>query len=129
MTRVVHFDIPIDDPDRAGEFYRDALEWKVERWAPVDYWVLTAGEEPGPGAEGAMTLRSEAPEGVLIYFSVDNIDEAMTRVERLGGTLVTDKMPIPTVGWSAHVRDTEGNLIGLFQEDPAVPVPGVGDDE
>ncbi|WP_281401134.1 VOC family protein [Actinokineospora xionganensis] len=32
-------------------------------------------------------------------------------------------MPIPSIGWSAHVRDTEGNLIGLFQGDENVPVP------
>jgi hypothetical protein len=60
---------------------------------------------------------------VVVYFSVDDIDAAMTRVEEQGGTLVTDKTPIPAVGWSAHVRDTEGNLIGLFQEDSTVELP------
>ena len=41
-----------------------------------------------------------------------------------GGTVLTDKLPIPTMGWSARFRDTEGNLIGLFQTDPTVPFPG-----
>lgn len=126
MGRVVHFDIPIDDPERASAFYRDAFGWNVHRWGPVDYWTLTTGDEPGPGAEGAMTPRSEAPEGILVYFAVDDVDAAMARVKDVGGSLVTDKMPIPTIGWSAHVRDTEGNLIGLFQEDPDVPMPSTG---
>jgi hypothetical protein len=28
------------------------------------------------------------------------------------------KMPIPGVGWLAYVKDTEGNLFGMMQNDP-----------
>ena len=126
MTRVVHFDIPIDDPERASAFYGAALGWNVERWGPVEYWILTVGREE-PGAEGAMIPREDSSDGVVVYFSVADIDAAMTRVEEQGGILVTDKTPIPAVGWSAHVRDTEGNLIGLFQEDSTVELPDTGE--
>jgi predicted enzyme related to lactoylglutathione lyase len=51
MTRVVHFDIPIDDPEWANAFYEAALGWNVERWGPVEYWILTIGREE-LGAEG-----------------------------------------------------------------------------
>jgi hypothetical protein len=129
MTRrVVHFEVPIDDAERAGAFYRDVFGWNVAKWGPVDYWTMTTGAEPGPGAEGALTARGEAPEGVVVYVGVEDIDVAMTKVADAGGTLVTGKLPIPTMGWSARFRDTEGNLIGLFQTDSTVPVPegGVG---
>ena len=85
-----------------------------------------ARTEPGPGAEGALTPRAEAPEGVLVYVEVEDIDRALSSVKGAGGTVVTGKMPIPTVGWSARFRDTEGNLVGLFQTDPTVPIPGGG---
>jgi predicted enzyme related to lactoylglutathione lyase len=128
-SRVVHFNIPIDDPARAGAFYRDMFAWDVSKWGPVDYWTMSAGDEPGPGAEGALTPRSEAPEGVVIYVGVDDIDAALARVTGAGGTRLTERMPIPTMGWMAHIRDSEGNLIGLFQEDPtvAMPVSGTAD--
>jgi predicted enzyme related to lactoylglutathione lyase len=84
---------------------------------------MTTGAAPGPGAEGALTPRSEAPDGVVIYVSVDDVDEALRRVTAAGGTVVTERMPIPTVGWTAKFRDCEGNLIGLIQEDPSVPPP------
>ena len=119
MGRVVHFEIPIDDPERAQAFYRDALGWKVQRWGPVEYWNVTTGEEPGPGVDGALTPRPQAPEGVLVYVGVQDLDAALDRVKQAGGSTVAAKTPIPSVGWSAHVRDTEGNLIGLFQEDQA----------
>jgi predicted enzyme related to lactoylglutathione lyase len=85
--------------------------------------TMTTGEEPRPGAEGALTPRTDAPEGVVIYVGVDDIEAALTRIRGAGGTAVTGKQPIPTVGWTARFRDTEGNLVGLFQPDPTVPFP------
>ena len=125
-SRVVHFEIPIDDPDRAGVSYRSVFGWTVAKWGPVDYWTMTTGAEPGRGAEGALTPRAEAPEGVVVYVGVEDIDRALISVQDAGGTVATGKMPIPTVGWSARFRDTEGNLVGLFQMDPTVPLPAGG---
>jgi uncharacterized protein len=116
-SRVVHFEIPIDDPDRASSFYGSVFGWDVAKWGPADYWTMTTGEEPGIGAEGALIRRAEAPEGVLVYVGVGDVDQVLSEVRRAGGSVVTDKTPIPTMGWSARFRDTEGNLVGLFQED------------
>lgn len=118
-NRVVHFEIPVDDADRAGAFYGSVFGWGVERWGPVEYWNLTTGETGGPGAEGALKPRAEGPEGVTVYVGVADIDAVLAGVEAAGGTLVSGKTAIPTMGWSAHVRDTEGNLIGVFQPDEA----------
>lgn len=124
MSRVVHFEIPIDDPDRASTFYHAVFGWEAQKWGPVQYWPLTTGQEPGigPGAEGALTPRVEAPEGVLVYVDVDDVDAALKTVADAGGTVVHAKSPIQSIGWSAHVRDTEGNLIGLFQSDESAGV-------
>ena len=68
----------------------------------------------------------DAPEGVVVYIAVDDVDDvdaALERIKRAGGTPVTEKQAIPTFGWMARFRDSEGNLIGLFQEDPSVPMP------
>lgn len=120
VSRVVHFEVPVDDPERAGAFYSSVFSWNVDRWGPVEYWNLSTGEAPGVGAEGALSRRSEEVPGVVIYVGVDDIDDALDRVQRNGGAALTEKVPIPGVGWSAHVRDTEGNLIGLFQADADV---------
>ena len=85
---------------------------------------MTTGAAPGPGAAGELTPRAEAPEGVVVYIAVDDIDSALRGVEDAGGTVVTGGLPIPTMGWSAPFRDTEGNLIGLFQLDPTVVITG-----
>lgn len=120
--KVVHFEIPIDDPERGVAFYRDALEWPVEQWGPIQYWTTTGGE--GDGIGGGLTMRSADSPVVTFYISVDDIDATLARIEAHGGRRLTERMPIPTMGWSALFEDPEGNRIGLFQHDPSVTMPG-----
>jgi predicted enzyme related to lactoylglutathione lyase len=119
VSRVVHFEIPVEDATRAGAFYGEVFDWNVVKWGTVEYWPMLTGETGGPGAEGALTPRSEAREGVLVYIAVENIDEAVKRVTAAGGTEVDVPQMVPGVGWRARFRDPEGNLLGLFQDDTA----------
>jgi predicted enzyme related to lactoylglutathione lyase len=122
--KVVHFEIPIDDPARATDFYAKAFGWALDQWGPVEYWTTAAGE--GEGIGGALTRRSDDVPSLVFYIEVDDIDAALAAVESAGGSRVTERMPIPTVGWSAFFRDSEGNRVGLFQPDPSVPMPEAG---
>jgi len=119
--KVVHFEIPIDDGDRAVAFYGQAFGWGLERWGPLEYWTTAAGE--GEGIGGALTKRSEESASLTFYIAVDDIDAALSAIEAAGGRRLTGRMPIPTVGWSALFEDSEGNKVGLFQDDPEVPMP------
>ena len=121
--KVVHFEIPVDDGDRAIGFYGAAFGWSLERWGPMEYWTTTAGE--GDGIGGAADEATRASPALIFYIEVDDIDEALAAIETAGGTALTGRMPIPTVGWSALFVDTEGNRIGVFQPDPDVPMPDV----
>lgn len=121
VGKVVHFEIPIDDAERGTAFYRQALDWPLEQWGPVQYWTTTAGD--GDGIGGGLTMRSDESPVVTFYINVDDIDAALDRIEAAGGRRLTERMPIPTMGWSALFEDTEGNRIGLFQHDPTVAMP------
>lgn len=118
---VVHFEIPVDDGDRAIAFYQQALGWQLERWGPLEYWTTTAGD--GEGIGGALTRRTDELPSLMFYIGVDDVEAALRAVEDAGGRRLTDPLPIPTVGWSAFFLDTEGNRVGLFQPDPDVPMP------
>ena len=122
-SHVLHFEIPIDDPARAAGFYARVFGWTVDQWGPIPYWPMTTGEEPGPGAEGALAPRADTPEGVIVYVGVDDINDALASVVQEGGSVVAEKTPIPTIGWTARFRDTEGNLVGLFQTDETAGMP------
>jgi len=119
--KVVHFEIPIDDGDRAVAFYAQSFGWTLDRFGPLEYWTTQAGE--GEGIGGALTKRDPGAPGLIFYIDVDDIDRALTSIEAAGGRRLTERMPIPTVGWSAFFEDTEGNKVGLFQSDPGVSMP------
>ena len=118
MARVIHFEIPVDDPDRAQAFYHDAFGWEIAGWGgPVDYRLATTGPESEAGINGALALRSEM--SAWIHVGVDSVDEALGRIEAAGGTVVTPKAAIPGVGHMAYCRDPEGNTIGVYEDDPS----------
>jgi uncharacterized protein len=117
MSKIVHFEIPVDDPDRASAFYRGALGWEISGFGNQPYWLVRAGADDEAGANGALITRSEVHRTPVVIAGVDDIDAALSRVQQSGGLIAHEKVPIPGVGWSAYVVDSEGNTIGLFQDD------------
>jgi predicted enzyme related to lactoylglutathione lyase len=53
--------------------------------------------------------------GPVIVIGVDDLDDAVARVEKLGGSVAIGRQPVGDMGFAAYVNDTEGNLIGLWQ--------------
>lgn len=126
MSRVVHFEIHVDDPDRAIKFYNELLGWEFKAWeGPWPYWMVITGPDSAPGINGGMLKRQHpisGNDGVIAYVctaNVDNLDASFALGLKLGGTVALPKMPIPGIGWLAYLKDTEGNVLGLMQPDPS----------
>jgi predicted enzyme related to lactoylglutathione lyase len=117
MPRVVHFEIHADNPDRAVEFYSKVFGWKIEKWqGPIDYWLVTTGDEKKPGINGAIMRRMN--EGnTWNTIDVLSVDEFVRMIVRAGGKVVQEKTTIPGVGYMAYCEDTEGNVFGIMQDD------------
>jgi predicted enzyme related to lactoylglutathione lyase len=49
---------------------------------------------------------------------VPSIDAALETIERLGGSTVVPKQPVGGMGFTAYVKDTEGNVVGLWETAP-----------
>lgn len=120
--QVVHFEIPADDLGRAGEFYRAAFGWELTPMPEVDYTVVmtTPADETGrpkePGAiNGGMFTRDAARPAPVVTIDVPDVDTALATVEQLGGSVVLPKTPVMGMGFAAYFRDSEGNVVGLWQ--------------
>lgn len=116
MAKIVHFEIPVDDPRRATAFYRDVLGWSVSGFGGQPYWLVQAGADDEPGANGALVGRDDVHRHPVLIAGVGDIDATLARVGERGGTVVQGKMTIPGVGFSAYFTDCEGNLVGLFEQ-------------
>jgi uncharacterized protein len=122
MARPSHFEIPVDDADRAEAFYSKVFGWTFQRFegAPDYYGMANTGEE-NPGINGALYKRGENSATVLTM-SVDSIEDAIATAEANGATVVLGKTPIPGMGYFANLKDTEGNTIGIFTNDETATV-------
>ena len=119
MPRVVHFDVPADDPERAIKFYGEVFAWKFHKWSgPMDYWLITTGSAEEAGIDGGMAKRRNPNEGVINTIGVPSVDEYLKKITAAGGKILLPKMAIPGVGWYASCQDPERNIFGLMEDDP-----------
>ena len=120
--KVVHFEIPYDDGDRARRFYREAFGWQLSEMPGMEYTLVVSGpsSDTGPSEpgfiNGGMLAREEAATpGPVVVMDVLSIDECLVVIERLGGSTVVPKQPVGEMGFTAYVKDTEGNVVGLWE--------------
>lgn len=120
--RVVHFEMPFEDRERAAAFYRDVFDWEVTPVPEMQYTVVSTGPtrdtgrptEPGY-INGGMLGRQPPIDSPVLIMAVDDIDATIAQVEENGGTMVTEKQAAGEIGFSAYFKDPEGNLMGLWQ--------------
>lgn len=120
MPRPIHFDLSADNPERAMSFYKEVFGWKFEKWnGPMEYWMVTTGDEKEPGINGGLTRKGETGMPNMNTVSVTSVDEFSKRIADKGGKILMPRMPIPGIGWFATCQDTEGNTFGIMQNDPS----------
>src|SRR5918999_5700270 len=123
MGKVVHFEIPVDDPARAKEFYRSAFDWQLDDQdvgggqiyttaitTPVDEQSRLP-TEPGAINGGLMQRTPETPNPV-ITIGVDGIDDALKKVEAGGGRVLQPRARGPGRGAFADFKESEGDAVG-----------------
>ena len=119
--RVVHFEIPFEDQDRAHAFYAEAFGWTLVPLPEMHYVLATTGpSEQGPPSEpgfinGGLLQRGEPVTGPVVTLEVEDIEASLELVEKLGGATVSASQPVGEMGFSAYFTDPEGNLMGLWQ--------------
>jgi uncharacterized protein len=120
--RVVHFEIPFDDGDRARSFYKELFGWQTMEMPEMGYTIVTSGpsNDSGPTESGfingGMLSREQgATSGPVIVIDVDDIDAKLIKIEETGGSTVVGKTPVGEMGFAAYFKDPEGNVVGLWQ--------------
>ena len=114
---MVHLEIPADDTAKSREFWGGLFGWQFEAFpGPFEYHMTRLGENQG----AAITNAEPGKRGALVYFDTDDINAGTARVKELGGE-ANDPQPVPSMGWFAVCKDSEGNEFGLWQTDSSAP--------
>ena len=116
--KVVHFEVPYDDVDRATSFYKDIFGWQIQSVPELSYHLVSlarrqSGTDRAGYIGGGMFARQASVATPVITIDVDDIDASLAAIEARGGSTVEKKMPVGETGFAAYFTDSEGNLLGL----------------
>jgi predicted enzyme related to lactoylglutathione lyase len=132
MDSVVHFEMPYENRDRMKSFYESAFGWETQTLGAEmgNYVVVTTTETSpdrmpkNPGAiNGGFYEKPQDPVGQhpSVVISVNDVHEAIRKINEAGGKVLGEPMMIPGIGEYASFFDTEGNRVSILQ-----PVPRGG---
>ena len=112
MAKMEHFEIPVDDMARAQAFYRSVLGYEYEPWGD-DMGMLR--QPQGEGVNGDLHVRGASPH-VTVVFTVDRIEDTVAAAIASGGEQVGEIQPLDENTRWVYIRDSEGNMIGLYDQ-------------
>jgi len=122
---ITYFEIPADNVERAKKFYEKIFDWKIKKYdKDGEYWSVITTEvgdddwtpkEPG-AINGGLVKRDMPNEPFVNYITVDSIEKICKIIEKNGGTIIVPKKVMGEWGWWAIFKDTEGNILGLYEE-------------
>lgn len=121
-----HFEIPADDPERAITFYKGLFGWEITPWTGGEhpYWMVNTvpvdekGLPTRPGVNGGLMKKHHPQQPWANYFMVEDVAAYGEKAVALGGTIALPKTPVPGMGWFLYIKDTEGNIFGVWETDP-----------
>jgi predicted enzyme related to lactoylglutathione lyase len=109
---ICHVEWSSSNLERSRTFYGGLFDWSFTPWGD-EYMLFKAPEYAGGGIMKSSEIKPGA--SPTVYVEVEQIEPYLDQVKKLGGTIAVGKTEIPTVGWFAHLKDPDGNLVGLFQ--------------
>lgn len=127
MNRVTHFEIQVDEPERAMKFYGEVFGWEYQDWGAVTdapYWgILTAPmDSKEPGINGGLIKRpcpapklEQGTNAFVCTIQVDDYDVCEKKILASGGKVAMPKFALGDMAWQGYYIDTEGNTFGLHQ--------------
>ncbi|WP_173915258.1 VOC family protein [Halobacillus sp. Marseille-Q1614] len=127
MGRLVHFEIHVDDMERARKFYGEVFGWTFEDWseyAGMPYLGAVTGDKKELGIDGALMQRQGPPlkanqpvNGYACTMAVEDFDASEAKIIEHGGKVAMPKHALPGMAWQGYFIDTEGNIFGVHQPD------------
>ena len=116
MPRVVHFEFLSDDPEQSVKFFSDAFGWQNQSWEGQTYWLVNTGEEE-LGINGGIMRTSDFPhtQNAVVTVMVDDIGDALAKVEAGGGKVIQPERQIGEAGFAAYAADPQGVVFGLWK--------------
>jgi len=120
MNTLCWVDIPVNDLDRAIQFYAELLGAPVQKIVEhgFSFGLLPHAQDNVSGCLSVMSDRKPSQDGSLVYLNVEGrLDKAIEETSKHGGVVLKTKEQIGAYGYRAIILDTEGNAIALYSKE------------
>lgn len=127
MGRLIHFEIHVDNMERAKKFYGEVFGWTFQdysEYAGMPYYGAITGDDKEMGINGALMQRKGSPpetnqslNGFACTMGVEDYDSVEAKILQFGGKTALPKYALPGMAWQGYYLDTEGNIFGIHQPD------------
>ncbi len=123
MDSVTHFEVPVDDIERAKKFYAETFGWRFDSTPGMPYWMAYTCEvdekfmaKETNKINGGFYKRSDGGSpNPSIVLSTEDIDASIEKIKANGGEITMEKRQVGDMGLYVQAKDTEGNIFGVWQ--------------
>lgn len=112
--KICYLEIPANREEDSAAFYSSIFGWKTRQRGDGNLAFDDAGSVSGTWVKAADRTPDER---TRVYIMVDDIAQALRRIEAAGGKVLTPRTEIGSgMGAFAAFADPVGNEFGLYQE-------------
>lgn len=126
MDPVIHFEMPAENAERVRKFYESVFGWQTTPLGPemrdfvlaftIDTDEATRMPKKRGAINGGFYKKTSPDQHVKVTILVEDIYDAIKKIEAAGGTVLGEPFELPGVGLFAAFIDTEGNLVSINQD-------------
>ncbi len=104
------------DPERASEFYEGLFGWEISQVAEdPPYWGMHNKGWLNGGMMNMPEGSQDAPSHWQVYFTTEDLDDSLAKIEKLGGRVILPQTDVPPDGRIAVFTDPQGAFFALFE--------------
>lgn len=117
-----HFEIHVNDINRAQKFYGALFGWTFQQYGPMEYFLVNSHDiGMGKPVSGALLPRNApspephtSPRGAVVTFIVADVDASYAKALEMGGGEALPPTDYEGIGRVAQIEDGEGNIVGMI---------------
>jgi len=117
---VVHFEVIGKDGEKLQSYYSELFGWEIDADNPMKYGIVQREGNVSPEGVGIGGGVAGGPDGyaghVTFYVGVPDIEAALAKAERLGGTRIMGPETVMGQIELGQFADPEGHVIGVVKD-------------
>ena len=76
--------------------------------------IATGGKD---ALYGGLMKREKNHKAIVNYIDVESVEKCSVKIEKAGGKILVPKTPVKEMGYFAIFKDTENNVMGIWEND------------